>query len=105
MLRAGEELGHAGALDDASRVHHRDVLGHLGDHAQVVRDEDDRRTCFLAQLAHQLEDLRLDRDVERRGGLVGDEQSRSQRQCHRDHRALAHAARKPVRVVVEPFRR
>ena len=52
----------------------------------------------LLQFAHQIEDLRLDRHVERGRRLVGDQQLRVARQRHRDHRALPHAARKLVRV-------
>jgi hypothetical protein len=37
----------------------------------VIRN--DGRAERLLQLAHQLEDLRLDGDVERRGRLVGDQ--------------------------------
>ena len=53
-----------------------------------------------AQRAHQLQDLRLDGDVERGGGLVGDQEPRVAGQRHRDHHALAHAARELVRIVV-----
>ena len=98
---SGEQRGDRRALDDPAGVHHRDVVGDLGDHAEIVRDEDDRGAGLLAQRAHQVEDLRLDRDVERGGRLVGDQQLRPARQRHRDHHALAHAAREPVRIVVE----
>ena len=47
---------------------------------------------FGAQVAHDLEDLGLDRDVERGRRLVGDEQVRIGREGHGDHDALAHAA-------------
>ena len=57
-----------------------------------------------AQRAHQLEDLRLDGDVERGGGLVGDQEPRVAGERHRDHHALAHAARELVRIVVEARR-
>ena len=30
------------ALDDLARIHHRDLVADLGDHAEIVRDEDDR---------------------------------------------------------------
>ena len=49
----------------------------------------------------QVEDLRLDRHVERRGRLVGDQHARLQRQRHRDHRPLPHPAGEFVRVVVD----
>ena len=48
----------------------------------------------------QLEDLRLNGDVERGGRLVGDEDLRMADEGHRDHDALAHPARELVRVVI-----
>jgi hypothetical protein len=56
---------------------------------------------LLLQLDHQVEDLRLDGDVERRGRLVGDQHLGIAGQRHGDHDALAHAARKLVRILVE----
>ena len=56
----------------------------------------------LLQRAQQVEDLRLHGDVERGRGLVGDEQARVADERHRDHHALAHAARELVRVLAEP---
>ena len=54
----------------------------------------------LCRRLDQLEDLRLDGHVERGRRLVGDQQLRVVGQRHRDHRALAHAARELVRVGV-----
>ena len=51
----------------------------------------------------QLEDLRLDGDVECRRRLVGDQDVGVVDERHRDHRALAHAARKLVRIVARPL--
>ena len=51
------------------------------------------------QLAQQVEDLRLDRDVERRRRLVGDDERRLAGERDRDHHALAHAAGQLMRVV------
>ena len=53
-------------------------------------------------VAQEIEDLRLDRDVQRCRRLVGDQQLRLARERHRDHRALAHAARELVRIVLQP---
>jgi hypothetical protein len=49
----------------------------------------------------QLQNLRLDRHVERRRGLVGDEELRLTGERHGDHDALAHAAGELVRVIVD----
>ena len=50
------------------------------------------------------EDLRLDRHVERRRRLVGDQQRRAADQRHRDHRALPQAAGKLERVACRSAR-
>ena len=50
----------------------------------------------------QLEDLGLDRHVEGGRRLVGDEQLGIAGERHRDHHALAHAARQLVRVLLDP---
>jgi hypothetical protein len=44
-------------------------VGGLGDHAHVVGDEEDRHALFLLKILDELENLRLDRDVQRRAGL------------------------------------
>ena len=51
------------------------------------------------QPLEQVEDLRLDRDVERGGRLVGDQQRRVAGERHGDRRALAHAAGELVRIL------
>ena len=51
------------------------------------------------QVHHRL----LRRDVEAGGRLVGDQQGRLAGDRHRDHDALAHAARQFVRIGVEPL--
>ena len=72
MLRPVDDVGHRPDLDDAAGVHHGDAVRGLGDHAHVVRDQHHRGAVLAAQPLQQLDDLRLDRDVERRGRLVGD---------------------------------
>ena len=57
------------------------------------------------QLGEQVHDLGLHGHVEGGGRLVGDEHLRVQRQRHRDHDALAHAAGELVRVVADPLPR
>ena len=69
-----EDLVHGAALDDLAGVHHGDLVDHLRDHAEVVGDQEDRHPELLAQVLHQLEDLRLHGDVERGGRLVGDQE-------------------------------
>jgi hypothetical protein len=84
------------------RIHHDHPLADLGHHAEVVGDQDHRGPRPLLQLQHQVEDLRLDGDVERGRRLVGDQELGVAGQGHGDHHPLAHAARELVRVVAEP---
>ena len=72
---------------------------------EVVRDQDHRQAELAAQLLEQLEDLRLHHHVERRGGLVADDQLGLAGQRERDHHALAHAAGELVRVLAGAGRR
>ena len=101
-LRVGQDLGGLAVLHGPAAVHHQGVVGHLGHHAQVVGDDDDRGVELLLEVLEQVEDLRLDGHVQRRGRLVGDQHGRVVDQPHRDHRALPHAAGELVRVVVDP---
>ena len=101
MPGGADHLAHRADLGDAPGVHHRDPVGGLGDHAHVVRDEHHRGAALARQALEQLDDLRLDRHVERGGRLVGDDQARFGAQGERDHHALAHAAGELVRVIAE----
>ena len=105
MERLLEERVDGRLLGDAGGVHDDDVVGRLGDDAEVVRDEDDGRSVLGLELPDEPEDLRLRRHVERGRRLVRDEERRIVDERHRDHHALAHPARELVRVVVDaPFR-
>ena len=105
VLGIGKQVGHIGALDDLAGVHHQHLVGDLGDHAEIVGDDQDRHAEPALQVAQEVENLGLDGDVERGRRLVGDQQRRLARQRHGDHDALAHAARQVVRIVVDALRR
>ena len=103
--RRANSVAHVALLDDAARVHHDDAVGDLGDDAEIVGNEQHRHADLALQLVEQVEDLRLDRDVERGRRLVGDQQHGIAGERHRDHHALAHAARQLVRIVGEALLR
>mgnify|MGYP000178790586 CR=1 FL=1 len=88
----GEDLLRRALLDDAASVHDDHIVCHFGDDAEVVRDEHDRGIDLILQIAQKVEDLRLDRHVERRGGLVGDHPPRPAGQPQGGHQPLVHAA-------------
>ncbi|GAA2876263.1 hypothetical protein GCM10020220_077300 [Nonomuraea rubra] len=78
-------------LDDAAPVHDEHPVAHVGHDRDVVADEQEGGAGVAAHLGEQAEDLLLDRDVERGGRLVGDDEPRRPHQPHADHRPLAHA--------------
>ncbi len=76
-------------------------MGDAGHDAEIVGDEQQAEAEVALQLGQQAQDLRLHRDVERRGRLVGDQELRLAHQRHGDHHALAQAARELVRELAE----
>src|SRR5579883_1121750 len=102
VLRRREELRRAPLLDDLPRIHDGDALRRLGDDAHIVGDENERHAALALQRQQQIEDLRLDRDVEGGRRLVGDEEARVAGDRHGDHDALVHAARELVREGSQP---
>jgi hypothetical protein len=95
--RSREDLVHGAGLHRSARVHDNDPIGGAGDEAEVVGDQHDACAGHLTGGFEHLEHLRLDRDVERRGRLVGNDQVRGVGDRHRDHCSLAHAAGELVR--------
>src|SRR6187200_809349 len=63
-----------------------------------MRDEEVGQSELALQILQQVDDLGLDRHVERRDGFVADEEARSQRERTRDADALALTARELVRI-------
>ena len=61
-------------LDHLAEVHHRDAVADVPHHRQIVGDEQVRQPELVLQVREQVEDLRLDRHVERRHRLVADDQ-------------------------------
>ncbi len=105
VLRRGEQRALRSLFDDPAVAHHRDPVAGLGDDAEIVADEDDGEAAFLAEFRQEAEDLALDRDVERGGGFVGDQDLRTAGEGDADHRPLAHAAGEFVRIRVVLARR
>ena len=84
------------------RVHDVHGVAQAGDHPEIVGDHHQGCVRVAHQLLEQLEDLGLDRHVERRGGLVGDQHARATGESHGDQGPLAHATGELVRVFLEP---
>jgi hypothetical protein len=87
-------------FDDLAEVHHRHARGDVLHHRQVVSDKDIGQAEAPLQVLQQVDDLRLDRDVERRHRLVADDELRLDRERARDADALALAAGEFVRIAL-----
>ena len=99
MLRLGEHLGRSAPLSTSlprSITPTRWVKRRTRLRSWVMKQQ--RHPHLALQLVEQRQDLRLDRDVERGGRLVGDQQLRPAGERHGDHRALALPARELVRI-------
>ncbi len=97
MAGAGEQVRHRGLLDEPAQVHHERPVADVLHDGQVVGDEHDGDAQLLLQPGQQVEDLRLDRHVERRRGLVRDDETWLQGECGGDAHPLPLAARQLVR--------
>ena len=82
-------------------VHDGHLVADLGHHAQVVGDDHQAARGTL-EPPHDVQDLGLDGHVQRRGGLVGDEEGGVVDDGHGDHHPLPHPAGKLVGILVDP---
>ena len=89
VLRVGKHRLHRTLLNDAAGLHHGDAVGELAHQIQIVRDQQHRHAMLALQHGEQIEDLHTHRHVERRGGLVCQQQGGLAGQRHGDHGALS----------------
>ena len=101
LARIAQDLLARPLLHDAAELHHHHAVGDLRDDAEVVGNEQHAGLLAPLHLTHELQDLRLRRDVERGGRLVGDQQRRIEHQRGCDHDALALAAGKLMRIGID----
>ena len=101
VARVGEQSLAGRQLDEVAGIHDGHPVGQAGHHAEIVGDHHQRGPVPGDDRSQQLEDLRLDADVQRCRRLVGEYELRLARERHRNHHALAHAAAELVRIDVE----
>jgi hypothetical protein len=104
MSGSVEHLGRRAGFDDPAEVHHGDAVGDVAHHRKIVRDEQVGQAELLLQRLQQIDDLRLDRHVERGDRLVENEQIGTQRQSTGNGDALALAAGEFTRPPLAGFR-
>ena len=87
-------------LDDPTVEHDRDAIADVMHHRHVVTDEQVAQSELVLQIVEQVQDLRLDGDVQRLGRLVADDESRLHRKRSGDADALPLAAAELVRIAI-----
>ena len=70
MLRIGEDRFARTRFDDLPLLHHGNTIADIADDGEVVADEEAGQAELALGVLEQVQDLGLDRDVERRGRLV-----------------------------------
>ena len=98
MQRRRERRGFRPLLEHASRIKDAGAVADAIHHTEVVRDEQHRQSAAAPQRIEQVEDLRLDGDVERGRRLIENEQLGIADQRLRDQHALLHAAAQLMRI-------
>src|SRR5437868_3815974 len=82
VRRVAVDVEDGRVLHDPPAVHHRDPVGDVGDHAEVVGAQDQAHGALALQFGEELHDLGLDGHVERGGRLVGDQHLGVERDGH-----------------------
>lgn len=93
VVRVSHELRRPTALDDPAPIHDNRVRGEISHDLEIVRNEHDRESPLPLQACQKIQDLGLNRHVERSCGFVGDQDiwiSR-ERACDADALALSAA--------------
>ena len=101
MLRIGKHRLGIARLHDLAPLHDADRIRHVAHDAEIMGDQQQRHAIFGLQVLQQLQDLRLHRHVERRRGLIGNQQIGIIGERHGDHHALALAAGQLMRIVLQ----
>ena len=94
--RRGVKIVRRRELHDFAQVHHRDAIRDVLHHGQVVRDEHVGEVVVALEIFEEIDHLCLHRNVERRYGLVADNELRFHRESSRDSDSLTLADRKSV---------
>lgn len=92
MTGPGPQVRGREVLHDPAGVHDQDAVADVGDHRDVVADQEERGPLLAADVLQQRQHLALHRHVEGGGRLVGDDEPGAAHEAHADHGALPHAA-------------
>ena len=100
MERIGEDLLLVTKLHHGAKIHHADLIRNELDHRQIVGNEQVGQVHGSLQLLEQVDDLRLDRYVERRNRLVANHKLRVYRESAGNADSLTLTARELVGIAL-----
>ena len=80
MAGTAEHFGGRALLHDAAEIEDDDPVAEVASSRQVMADEEHGKAELLLQRGKKLQHLRLDGHIERRDGLVGDDEIRLRRE-------------------------
>src|SRR3546814_20922713 len=89
MARAAEQGAGLAPHYEAAKIHEADEVENVIDCGEIVANEKVSEAQIALEPIHQVQDLRLHRDVERRGRLVANQEFRVAGQSAGDGDALA----------------
>ena len=92
MHRILEQLLGGCPLYTLPQIHHRDLIGDVLHHAQIMRNKEIRQADLLLQVHQEVQNLGLDGHVQRGHRLVADDKLGIHRQCPGDADPLPPAA-------------
>ena len=103
MTRISKQLISRRGFDYLAGIHDYHAVGHTGNNAKVVRNQNHRRSKIATHTVNQFENLRLYGDIQRGRWLIGNQQFGVTGQGNGDHHTLAHSSTELVRIGVYTF--
>jgi hypothetical protein len=89
MERPFHEVSRLTHFNERPQVHNSDAVAQMTHHCYIMRYEKDRQIKLLLKLSQQVQNLRLNRNIQSCNRLVGYDELRLGGQCAGDTDALA----------------
>lgn len=90
-------------LDNATKIHDGDAITDMMDDGEIMGNENVGKLQLLLKVRQEIEDLRLDRDIQRRHGFIENNKLWFERNGPGDADSLPLSAREFVRVTGGDF--
>ena len=77
MLRIAVNLFHSAFFHDSAALHDQDFIADLVNYIQIMADEQITQTVMILQVIQKMQDLGLDRDIQRRYRFIRYDKARA----------------------------